>query len=66
MADRNQTQVDLLMNGQQAEQELSKLRKRADELKKSLEDAYRAGNNQAAQAFKKELNKTNEIGRAHV
>lgn len=32
MADRNQTQVDLLMNGQQAEQELSKLRKRADEL----------------------------------
>ena len=59
MADRNQTQVDLLINGQQSAQELEKLRKRADELKKSLEDAYRAGNNQAAQAFKKELNKTN-------
>ena len=59
MADRNQTQVDLLINGQQSVQELEKLRKRANELKKSLEDAYRAGNNQAAQAFKKELNKTN-------
>ena len=59
MADPNKTQVDLLINGQQPEQELSKLRQRADELTKSLEAAYRAGNNQAAQAFKKELNKTN-------
>jgi len=59
MADPNKTQVDLLINGQQSAQELEKLRKRADELKKSLEDAYRAGNNQAAQAFRKELNKTN-------
>ena len=58
MANSDQTQVELLVNGKQAEQELQRLRERADSLKKSLEDAYRAGNGEAAKHFKRELGKT--------
>ncbi len=55
MGDNNQTKVDLLVNGQQAEKELEKLRERADSLKKSLEEAYRSGSKESQQHFRKEL-----------
>lgn len=55
MAQSNETEVKLSVNGKEAEQELSRLRDRAKELKQSLEDALRAGNKEAAQHFKKEL-----------
>lgn len=48
------------MNGKEAEDELKRLRERADELKKSMLEAYRAGNNEAAKAFKKELRDTEQ------
>lgn len=57
MAD-NQTTVQLSINGKQAQEELDKLRKRADDLKKSLEEAYRSGTKESQQHFKKELQAT--------
>ena len=51
----NNTTVQFSLNGKQAQEELEKLRQRADDLKKSLEDAYRTGTKESQQYFKKEL-----------
>lgn len=56
----DETQVKVTVNGKEAEDELKRLRERADELKKSMLEAYRAGNNEAAKAFKKELRDTEQ------
>ena len=54
----NSTTVQLSLNGKQPQEELEKLRQRADELKKSLEEAYRTGTKESQQHFKKELQAT--------
>lgn len=51
----NNTTVQFSLNGKQAQEELEKLRQRADDLKKSLEEAYRTGTKESQQHFKKEL-----------
>lgn len=51
----NNTTVQFSLNGKQAQEELEKLRQRADDLKKSLEEAYRTGTKESQQYFKKEL-----------
>lgn len=54
----NSTTVQLSLNGKQPREELEKLRQRADDLKKSLEEAYRTGTKESQQHFKKELQAT--------
>ena len=60
----NSTTVQLSLNGKQPREELEKLRQRADELKKSLEEAYRTGTKESQQHFKKELQATQKELRA--
>ena len=60
----NSTTVQFSVNGKQAQEELEKLRKRADDLRKSLEEAYRTGTKESQQHFKKELQATQKELRA--
>lgn len=58
MTESNQSKVDLLVNGKQAETELQKLRDRVVELRKNLEDAFKKGSKEQQAYFQKELKGT--------
>lgn len=52
--------VELFVNGERAEQTMTKLRKRAEELNISLQKAQAAGDGKGAKKFQKELDKVNK------
>ncbi len=56
--------VNLFVNGEKAEEAMSRLRTKAQDLKKALDDAVNAGDDKKAQRLQRELNQTNkELGR---
>lgn len=57
MADINQSKVDLLVNGQQAEKELKQVRDRVESLRQKLEEAFRSGTKESQKYFQGELRK---------
>ena len=58
MAEINQTNVDLIVNGRQAQQELDKVRKEVEQLRAAWLKAAEAGDKATADRLRKELTKT--------
>lgn len=58
MADNQQTTVEVLVNGKQAEAELDKVRKQVDDLRSAWISAAQAGDKAVAESLRKELKKS--------